>query len=139
MTNGVIREDTVDFYNRYFISFEQPLFQPNYLKNDIEQSELSLEGEELDYISDIVSMIDDLTDDYDDLFEEVYTYHIIQRWIGNLEQAQTVANRFAVADTTRAFDAMQMRLELANARERLAEQQSNIRVETSNMIQTLRP
>ena len=130
--------DTIDYYNRYFISFEQPLFQPNYLKNDIEQSELSLEREELGYLGDIVSMIDRLKRDYDGLFEEVYTYHIISRWVDNLQQAVIIADQLAAIDSTQAFDAMQVRLELANARERLAEQQSNIRIETSRMIQQLR-
>ncbi|MBN1560478.1 hypothetical protein JW998_09520, partial [candidate division KSB1 bacterium] len=33
----------VNYYNRYFLKFEQPFFQPNRLKNDLEEAKLSLE------------------------------------------------------------------------------------------------
>jgi hypothetical protein len=39
----------VDFYNRYFISYRQPLFQPNELKNNLEQAEMRVEETQLDF------------------------------------------------------------------------------------------
>ncbi len=131
-------EDDTDFYNRHFIRFVQPLFQPNELKNDLERSEMNLDNEQMSYIADIVTMVDRLTRDYDNLFSEVYTYHIINRWVENLEHAEVIVNQLAFIDSTKDFDAMQIRLELSNIQERLAGQQSAIRMEMSDMIQTLR-
>ncbi len=62
----------VDYYNRYYIKFEQPFFLPNNLKNNIEDAELDVERNELNYIADRVRLVDDVADDYFDLFDVVY-------------------------------------------------------------------
>ena len=40
--------EDLNYYNRYFVSYTQPLFQPNELKNDLEEAELDLESDEID-------------------------------------------------------------------------------------------
>ena len=78
--------EDVDYYNRYFVRFEQPLFQPNRLKNDIERAELDLEDDELEYIDDLVDLIDDIGDDYYELFELSYRNIIHAHHVVNLEK-----------------------------------------------------
>src|SRR5690606_14244694 len=70
LNNRVYRYTQVDgderdttFYNRYFIAYNQPLFQPNSMKNDLEAAELNLEKAELRYAGDVVGAIDDLASD----------------------------------------------------------------------------
>jgi preprotein translocase subunit SecA len=52
-------ERDLRYYNRYFIQYEQPFFQANRLKNDLEQAELNLEDSELEFQDDVVSLVDD--------------------------------------------------------------------------------
>ena len=66
LNNRVYRYTQVDgeeknttFYNRYFIAYNQPLFQPNGMKNDLEAAELNLEKAGLRNASDGVAGIDD--------------------------------------------------------------------------------
>ena len=48
----------VKYYNRYFIAYEQPFFQPNVMRNNLEKARLDLESAELDYLDDVVRVID---------------------------------------------------------------------------------
>ncbi len=128
----------VNYYNRYFVEFEQPLFQPNYLKNDIEQAELDLEREELDYIDDLVELIDDIADDYYDLFELSYQNVIYSNHVANLERVSEIVNNIAQQDTARSIEAIQVRVELTNTQERLLGNQSDIRLDSAQMKQRLR-
>lgn len=128
----------VRYYNRYFIKYEQPLFQPNTLKNNIEEAELDLEDEELEFKRDIVDVIDDAADDYYELFEERYRREIYSNLVDNLERAEKIAQRFAEEDTSRFLALDQVQVELANARERLNQTNSNFRLEASRVKQDLR-
>lgn len=127
----------VRYYNRYFIRFEQPLFQPNGLKNDIEDAELNLEREELEFQEDIVDMLDDIADDYYDLFELSYEQQIFQRQVEDLQRAAKLAAERVRQDTSRAIEVSQVRVELANARERVSQTRSNYRLAASRMKQRL--
>ncbi len=62
----------VDYYNRYYISYRQPLFQPNELKNNLEQAEMRLEETQLDFYGDVVEMVNRVSRTYFDLFREHY-------------------------------------------------------------------
>ena len=127
----------VDFYNRYFVKFEQPFFQPNELKNDLEDARLNLEEAELEYQEDIADLLDDLADDYYDLFALAYTRKISDDHVGDLERALAIAVELAAEDTSRALEAEQIRVELANARERTQQAASNYRLEAARLKQRL--
>jgi len=119
------------------VKFEQPLFQPNYLKNNIEEAELSLEREELDYIGDIVRLIDDITDDYYDLFELSYKDVICSNHLANLQQVSEIVNNNSQQDTARSIERIQVQVELANTQEQLLENQSDMRLEATRIKQNL--
>lgn len=128
----------VKYYNRYFLKYEQPFFQPNSLKNNIEEAELDLEQEELDFRRDIVNMIDDIADDYYQLFELSYEGVIYSELVEDLAHVERVVHTIAEGDTSRTIELNQVQVELANARERLNQARSEFRLEASRMKQRLR-
>lgn len=121
------------WYNRYFVRFKQPIFQPNFLKNDITEAKLNLESENLRYISDQVDLIDDISDDYFDLFEEAYRSKIYAHEVEDLERVLDIAETAADDDSNRKIELLQVRLELGNARERLLRNKSRVRSETEQL------
>lgn len=121
------------YYNRAFVSYRQPLFQPNELKNDLEEAELDLESAELGFYDDVVEIVEDVSDDYFDLFDEAYATEINETRVANLEVAEGAAAELADAAPDRAIELGQIRVELANAREQLQQSRSEFRLEATNI------
>jgi len=121
------------YYNRYFVRYTQPLFQPNTLRNDLEEARLNLEESELDFQSDVVGIVDDLSDDYFELFEDAYDRVINEGLVANLQLAVTVAEVVSTADPERAIDLDQVRVELANAEQQLQQSQSQFRLQAASL------
>jgi outer membrane protein len=117
----------VRYYNRYFIGYNQPLFQPNSMRNDLEEAELNLENSELRYQQDVLGTIQDLAEDYYDFLEDAYQRQIAANVVGNLERAADATDAVVRADPSRAIELDQMRVELANAREDLSQAGSSLR------------
>ena len=145
LNNRVYRYDQIDgedrdirYYNRYFIGYEQPLFQPNRMKNDLEEAQLNLESSELDYQEDVVGMIDDLAGDYYEMLEDAYRETLAESVVANLEAATAAARDVIAADPARSIDADQLQVALANAREDVAQARSNLRLGTDELKQRLR-
>lgn len=130
--------DDIDFYNRYYVKYEQPFFLPNELKNDIEDAELDLEDRELDYLRDLMWIMERISDDYYDLFEYTSYEAIYGRQIGNLRKIEDIANGFAAQDSSRSFDTIQVRMELANTREERLNNQTELRRQEAESKQNLR-
>ena len=126
-------ERDLRYYNRYFVRYTQPLFQPNTLKNDLEEAELDLEDTELEFYDDVVGIVDDISDDYFELFEEAYGEIINQAHVLSLEAAETAAVQASQADPSRTLELSQIRVELANAREQLQRARSQFRLEASSL------
>lgn len=133
-----IDDTDIDYYNRYYVKYEQPFFLPNTLKNNIEDAELDLERRELEYVRDRVWLINSVADDYYDLFEYTYYDTIYRQQIENLEKAAAIAASFAAADSSRLIDTIQVQVELANARENRLKNLSSIRREAAGIKQRLR-
>lgn len=131
-------EDDVRYYNRYFVQYRQPFFQPNYLKNNLEEAELDLENSELAFQTDAAAIIDDVADDYYDLFRVGYERLINAELVENLENAAAMARQRVAADSSLQIEANQVQVALANARAELQQSQSNYRIESSRMKQRLR-
>ena len=130
-------ERDLRYYNRAFVEYTQPLFQPNELKNDIEEAELELEGAELGFYEDVVEIVDDVSGDFFQLFEEAYAERIGLQLVSNLEAAATAAESLARQDSSRAIELGQIRVELANAREQLQQARSQFRLEATRLKTTL--
>lgn len=126
-------ESDLRYYNRAFVSYTQPLFQPNELKNDLEGAELDLEDAELGFFDDVVEIIEDVSGDYFSLFEEAYGETVNATHVVNLEAAEATAADLAQADPSRAIELGQIRVELANAREQLQQSRSEFRLEATSM------
>ncbi|MFC1541388.1 TolC family protein [Candidatus Latescibacterota bacterium] len=130
--------EDVNYYNRYFIRFQQPLFQPNSLKNNIERAELDLQDEEFDYIDNLVRQVDRISDDYYELFELSYENEIYAHQVANLEKVVAILSDASGDDTESSIEMKQAQVELANVREKLQGNQSDMRLESARMIQNLR-
>jgi outer membrane protein TolC len=126
------------YYNRYFFGYEQPFFQPNRMKNDLENAELDLEEAELDYIDDVIGLVEDYADDYYELFEAAYDRARAEERVTHLEAAARLAAELAAAEPARAIEADQIRIELANAREELQQSLSSFRLQADGIKQDLR-
>jgi len=128
----------IDYYNRFYFQYEQPLFTPNTLKNDLERAELDLKDSQLEYIDDRVDIIRDIGHDYYELFELAYENVIYSNQLIILNNILTIADDFTAKDSTRSSDKIQVELEMTNEKEDLLENKSDQRRELSNMKQRLR-
>ncbi len=137
-TQKIDDQKGTNFYNRYFIKYEQPLFLPNELKNDIEEAKLDLDRNELEYLDNQVSLIEQIGYEYYDLLLYACRSVIYRNQIENLDQVMHIVSEFTTRDTSRAIEAKQVQVELANARERLLTTQSNLRLGLARMKQRLR-
>jgi outer membrane protein TolC len=145
LNNRVYRYDQIDenerdirYYNRYFVGYQQPLFQPNRMKNDLEEAQLNLEDSQLAYQNDVVRMIDDLAGDYYEMLEDAYREELAVEAVANLEAATAATRDVIAADPSRAIEADQLRVALVNAREDVAQARSNIRLRAEDVKQRLR-
>lgn len=126
-------ESDVEYYNRYFIRYTQPLFQPNDLKNSLEEAELDLDSEEIDFYDDMLELVDDVSDDYFELFETAYDMRVGEGYVANLEEAATAAQAVARTDPDRAIELDQIRVELANVQEELRQSGTDLRRQTAQL------
>jgi len=128
----------VDYYNRFFIKFEQPIFRPNELKNDIETAELNVKREELNYIRDRVNLANSISYAFYDLYRLDRRNDIYSHYVSDVERLYDIAQSVAQQDTTRRIEQIRAQVELSNARELQMKNQSEIRLQKLNMKQRLR-
>jgi len=127
----------IDYYNRVFLQFEQPIFLPNRLKNDIERAELNLKSEELQNIADNANEIIGVSFTFYDLFEMVHRDTIYTRYVYDLENISKMAKGISRNDPSRDIDAVQAEIELAHAREMRLENKRDIRDRSVGLKQRL--
>src|SRR5690606_23234570 len=119
--------------NRYFLRYRQPLFQPNELKNNLEQAELNLQDAELDFQNDAIQIIQNIADDYYELFENAYEGQLYQTTVENLQAALDVALEQAAAQPEREIDASRVRVALSNAEATHQQSHSDVRLAASQI------
>jgi outer membrane protein TolC len=144
LNNRVYRYTQVDgeerdttFYNRYFIAYDQPLFQPNRMKNDLEEAELDLEKAELRYRADVVGAIDDLSQDYFDLVADAFRRDRANEFARDLTLAMEAVREVVANTPGRAGDLDLLQVELANAREAESQSANNLRNREQTIKQRL--
>lgn len=130
-------ETDITYYNRYYVRYEQPIFQPNQLRNDLEEAELDLENAELVFQDDVLSMLAGIARDYYGLLDVAYDRVVYQRQVAQLEGAVELARARVSADTSRGLEVTQVQVALANARERLQRAGSDFRLAASRLKQRL--
>ncbi len=126
-------DSELTYYNRYFIAYQQSLFQPNELKNDLEEAELDLMSAELDFQDDAIRIIGNTAENYNELFELSHERVIFASFVENLEAALEAARARAAADSTQAIDVSQAQVALSNARSRLQQARSDFSLEAARM------
>ena len=130
--------EDIRYYNRYYVAYEQPLFQPNRMKNELEEARLDLERAQLSYQGDVVNLLDDLAGDYFRLMESEYERRVAASRVAALDSAMAAARALAAADSTREIEVEQLQVELANAREATQQAASSLRLQTAEIKQRLR-
>lgn len=130
-------DDDIRYYNRYFLRYRQPLFQPNLLKNNLEEAELDYDRSELAFQGDAISIVGDVARQYYDLVELAYQGVIYGDMVGNLERAAELAARRAAADPARSIDVSQVQVALSNAQAQLQEARGDYRLASARMRQRL--
>jgi outer membrane protein len=133
-----IKNDETNYYSRFFFRFDQPLLQANYLKNNLERAEIDLEQYELNFINDRAWLIDRTSYRYYNLFAMSYKNNIGEYYVKSLEKVEEIVNRISEDDSTRAIEKIQVQVELSNIREKLLENQSDLRLEMARVKQDLR-
>jgi len=131
-------ERDIRYYNRYFIGYDQPLFQPNRMRHSLEEAQLNLERSELDYGGDVVGMVDDLAGDYYELLEAAYDRVIAAEHVADLETASDAAQQVVQSSPSRNIELDQLQVELVNAREEWQRARSSFRLQSENIKQRLR-
>lgn len=131
-----IEADT-QYYNRYFFAYDQPLFQPNRMKNSLERAQLNLEDSELAYQADIINMIDGMAEDYYDLLELAYRREVAARRVDQLGIAIGVAQARATVEEGSDIEVEQLLVEQANAIEDLNQTASRLRLQEADVKQRL--
>lgn len=127
----------VDYYNRLYMRYVQPFFLPNELKNDLETAELNLKDVRLVYVQERVEIIEDISDDYYEAFELDYKQTIYQRQMDFLEKIYDVTqNKSGNGERRKAL--IQVQLEMANVRENILENKSQLRMALADIKQRLR-
>ena len=126
-----------NYYNRYYFSYTQPLFQPNGLKNSLEQAELSLESTWIDFNRDVLNLVSGVSEVYHDLLEEHNLRSVRLELVTDLERALEIGEELLRGDSSRGVEVDQIRIELANARESLQSQESSLRLELAEVKQGL--
>jgi len=126
------------YYNRYFVQYEHQLFQPNTLKNDLEQAQLSVEENELEYKGDVIGAINGVSYTYLGIFDEAYSIEIQQDYIARLQAALLLAEDLAEADPARESDVEQLTIELANAEQDILQTRAEFRRRAVEIKQDLR-
>lgn len=118
----------ITYYNRYFIKFEQPFFQPNHLKNAIDGAKLDLEENELRYLADIVGIIESTSDDFYDVFRYSYRHKINTNRLNNLRNAEKIVDKITKQDQTRSFEKDLIQVELVNMQEKMYQNLSDLKL-----------
>jgi len=128
----------INYYNRYFLKFEQPFFTPNRLKNAIERAKLKLQREELEFIQDKISLVDDIAGDYYELYQKAFRNKVYQNHLDNLNKILPIVQEISSQDTTRKIEAIQIQVEISNTKEKLFQNQSELRLGLARMKRRLR-
>ncbi len=129
---------SIDYYNRLFLRFEQPIFQPNRLKNALENSELDELNQELNNIRDKVNFTNGISINFFDLYELDYKNTVFSLHTRYMELIHGIAQSVAAKDTTRAIEAVRAQIELSNAQEQKMKNLNELRTQMQQMKQRLR-
>jgi outer membrane protein len=126
---------SLTYYNRYFIAYQQPFFQPNRQRNQLEGAELDVERSELEFQDNVVNSMNELANDYFELFATEYERVIAAEALANLQRAAEAARGLPA---NRALEQDQLRVAIANASERVQQSSSSLRLQTESLKQRLR-
>ncbi len=106
------------YYGRLFLRYEQPILQPNRIRNNIRRAELQLEGTQLSYNDEQIRIVTQVSQDFFELYEKTYLDSLARAECQRLEELYaTGQERFAAGRMPEA-DLLQLEVDLAACRDR---------------------
>ena len=126
-------ENELDYYNRLYLKFEQPLFLANELKYDLEEAELNLKDVKLEYYSELLDIMGDISDDYFDIFEQEYENVIYNQQLEFLGSVKSILNQDQTSASDRDMEHTQVDLEISNVHENILSNKSDLRGRYANL------
>lgn len=119
-----------DFANEYSVQYNQPLFQPNALKNSLERQDMDFEQQEIRYAESMLQLVDEASNNYFNLFRNRHNQAADAEMIVYLTRAEGIAQELATANPAKQIELNQIRVELANALEEEERGESDYRRQT---------
>jgi len=128
-----------NYYNRLFLKYEQPFFQPNELKNNIERSKLDVDDSKLSYLDGRMDIIRDIAYSYYYIYELANDCEIYKSQLEYLQQVKDSRQCSDNSDDSLGkLNGLQAELELSNVRENYRDFQNRFEKELANLKQRLR-
>ncbi|HUF51772.1 MAG TPA: TolC family protein [Longimicrobiales bacterium] len=128
----------ITYYNRYFVAYQQPFFQPNRMRNQLEGAQLDVERSELEFQDNVVNSMNELANDYFELFATEFERAVAAQALASMERAAAAARSLATTTPARAIEQDQLRVAVANASEKLQQTASSFRLQSQSIKQRLR-
>lgn len=106
------------YYGRVFLRYEQPILQPNKIKNNIKRAELQLEGTQLAYNDEQIRIVTEVSQNFFELYEMSYLDSLAREECTRLEELyRTGQDRFESGEMSEV-DLLQLEVDLAACRDR---------------------
>ena len=129
--------DTKTYYGRVFLRLDQPILQPNRIRNDIRRAELRLESTEISFHDQELSIVNSVTREFYDLLEQVWEDSLAANDVARMEQVFAVGQELYEADELSESDILQMEVQLSSARNRASSAQGGLVREIADFKRTI--
>ncbi|MCK4771445.1 MAG: TolC family protein [Candidatus Latescibacteria bacterium] len=125
--NGVMNRSQVDlfsysptnkYYGSVFLKFDQPILQPNGIKNDIRRAELSLEEARLGFQDEEIRIETEVSRSFFELLELTYKDKLAAEEVERIEQAYSIGQPLFESGSLSEVNLLQLEVELASRRDR---------------------
>ncbi len=125
------------YNSKVYVRFDQPILQPNAIKNDIRRAELRLEETRNDFIDERLDIFEDVAEQFFDLYEYVCLDILAREEVAQLDSVFTAARQCLQSGTLSENDLLQLEVELADRRDRASAASGKLAREKSDFKQLI--
>lgn len=108
--------DSKNYFSRVFLRFEQPILQPNEIKNDIRRAELDLEETRLGFQDEEIRIATTISRSFFELFEMTHESLVAEEEVVRLEEMYRIGQQLYEAETLSEVNLLQLEVNLATSR-----------------------
>jgi len=106
------------YYGRIFLRYEQPILQPNRIRNNIRRAELQLEGTQLSFNDEQIRIVTQVSRDFFELYEKTYLDSLARAECQRLEELYATGQERFADGVMQEADLLQLEVDLAACRDR---------------------